>query len=298
MCSYNEETLEPLPFLPPKGKKEHILIMQDESIFHVNDQQWSIWLSADKAQPIRQKGNGHAIHVSNFLCEKSVTGQISLSTNQLAKHDKLAPKHRLAITNACKIIYPGKGKDDWWDMLQLIVQLRHTIKFFEYLHPGTVGVFVFDCYSAHKAFAEDALNVNNMNVNPGKNQKKLRNTTIPFKNPAPQHSGIKDTCGESQLMTFPEDHPDPSLRGKPKGMLQVLREHKSVWHRFTDAGRIKKPVGICKTCRLLAAKKDALARVAQAEEAGQDERINAEVKDLAEQADDCVDECNIWCCAK
>lgn len=121
---------------------------------------------------------------------------------------------------------------------------------------------------------------------------------IPFENPAPQHSDIKDTRGQIQSMTFPEDYPDPNLRGKPKGMLQVLREQESIWHIFTDAGRIKKPVGICKNCRLSAAKKDALVRVAHAEDAGQDERINTEVEDLAEQADERVDECNMWCCTK
>lgn len=172
MCSYNEETLEPLPLPLPEGKKEHILIVQDESIFHVNDQQRSIWLGADQSQPIRQKGNGRAIHVSDFLCEKSETGRISLSAHQIAKHNKLPPEQQLAVTDAQKIIYPGKGKDDWWDMPQLTTQLQHTIKIFEYLHLGTVGIFVFDCSSAHEAFAEDALNINNMNVNPGKSQKK------------------------------------------------------------------------------------------------------------------------------
>ncbi|KAL5485755.1 hypothetical protein ACEPAI_6796 [Sanghuangporus weigelae] len=48
MCTYNDKTLEPIslnlpPNLPP-GVKEHVLITQDESNFHVNDQDWELWL--------------------------------------------------------------------------------------------------------------------------------------------------------------------------------------------------------------------------------------------------------------
>ena len=64
-------------------------------------------------------------------------------------------------------------------------QIHDAIDIFEYLHPDKVGVWVFDCSSAHEGLAADALNVNNMNVNPGGKQKHLRSTTIPLDNPAP-----------------------------------------------------------------------------------------------------------------
>lgn len=295
MCQYNEETMELLATELPHGEREHILVVQDESIFHANDQRRSIWLGEDQSMPLRQKGNGRAVHVSDFLCEKSQTGRLSLTEDQRERNAALPPELKLKNVDARKIIYPGKGKDDWWDMKQLLVQLKDALDIFEYLHPGAVGVFVFDCSSAHEAFAENALNVNNMNVNPGgRGQRKLRDTIIPFDNPAPQNPSVPDTRGLPQSMVFPEDWPNKDEAGKPKGMLQVLRERASVWYRFTDGGK-KKPVGHCKNCKMSQAKRDALARVAAAEDAGQDENIRNELDELAENVPPDTDE---WCCAK
>jgi len=81
---------------------------------------------------------------------------------------------------------------------------------FEYSHPNCIAVFVFDRSSAHEGFAEDALNINNMNVNPGGKQKKLRDTVIPLNNPGPA-PGEEDTRGHVQQMCFPEDHDSPEL---------------------------------------------------------------------------------------
>jgi hypothetical protein len=38
---------------------------------------------------------------------------------------------------------------------------------FKYLHPDAVAIWVFDCSSSHDGLASNALNVNNINVNPG-----------------------------------------------------------------------------------------------------------------------------------
>jgi len=86
---------------------------------------------------------------------------------------------------------------------------------------------VFDWSSTHEGFAENALNVYNMNVNPGNKQRQLRDTVIPFSNPDPT-PGEEDTCGQVQKMCFPDDHHKLELRGKPKGMKIVLQERKSV----------------------------------------------------------------------
>ncbi len=95
----------------------------------------------------------------------------------------------LHATNARTIIHLGKNGDPWWDNAQLLQQIKTAIRIFEYLHPlGTIGIFIFDCSSAHEAFADDALNVRNMNVKPGGKQRKLRNTIIPFNNPPPKPS--------------------------------------------------------------------------------------------------------------
>jgi hypothetical protein len=49
-------------------------------------------------------------------------------------------------------------------------QMQHAIDIFKFLHPDKVRIWLFNCLSAHKGLVEDALNVNNMNENPGRKQ--------------------------------------------------------------------------------------------------------------------------------
>jgi len=53
------------------------------------------------------------------------------------------------------------------------------------MHTNCTAIFIFDWSSAHKGFAENAPNINNMNINPGGRQRKLRDTVIPLNNPDP-----------------------------------------------------------------------------------------------------------------
>jgi len=48
-----------------------------------------------------------------------------------------------------------------------------VIDIFDVKKPDCIAVFIFDCSSNHEGFAKDALNVKNMNVNPGGVQVKL-----------------------------------------------------------------------------------------------------------------------------
>ena len=57
MTSYDNETLQPSPPALNPGEHEHVLIFQDESIFHTNDLRRTMWL-AEGQMPLRQKGNG------------------------------------------------------------------------------------------------------------------------------------------------------------------------------------------------------------------------------------------------
>ena len=99
-------------------------------------------------------------------------------------------------------------------MFKINLQVEEkAIPIFERMHPGAVGVFAFDNSSAHAAFAADALNAKRMNVSPGGKQPKMRDTVFD---------------GQVQQMVFPDDHPDPSLRGKAKGMRVVLQE-RQLW---------------------------------------------------------------------
>lgn len=289
--------MEPIPPILRDDQKEHIFVVQDESIFHANDQKRELWLSKGQ-QPLRQKGNGRAIHVSDFVTERLETGRLCLNSVQLAKHNQLPTPSQLKQTNARKIIYPGKNHDKWWDMEQLKEQTMSALDIFEYLFPRAVGVFVFDCSSSHEAFAKDALNVNNMNVKPGGKQVHMHDTVIPLGNPAPK-PGTIDTRGRPQSMVFPVDHPDPKLRGQAKGMLEVLRERTSVWDTLSDKLHGKKVVGICGACKTSQKKKDALRKLFEAEQAGREDILTEEEIREAEEAVDADEQpLSDWCCAK
>ena len=134
--------------------------------------------------------------------------------------------------------------------------MRDAVDIFEYMHPDKVGIWIFDCSSAHKGYATDALNINNMNVHPGGKQKHLRDTVIPLNNPPPK-SGRPNTQGLTWTMVYPLDHPDVKLQGKLKGMKAVLQEHESVWDELESRCKRKAPVGKCSVCMKSQVKKDA-----------------------------------------
>jgi hypothetical protein len=292
MASYTDDTLERIPPKLLPEEKEHVLIMQDETVFHTNEYRRCAWLAQDQ-QPIRKKGAGRAVHVSDFICE--TIGRLKLSEEQIREQAELPEQLRLPSVEACKIIYPGKGFDAWWDLPQLLQQIKSAIAVFEHTHPNCTGVFVFDRSSAHEGYADNSLNVNNMNINPAGKQKKLRDTIIPLNNPDPA-PGEEDTRGRTQRMCFADDHSDPRLRGQPKGIKVVLEERKSVWDKFTSIhGKQKKPVGKCGSCTKSQVCKDAECRVALADAMGQDESIKVEDLDLIENVAPPITNKG-WCC--
>jgi hypothetical protein len=243
MTKYDNETLVPIPPSLTPDEQEHVLITQDESIFHTNEYQRRSWLCGDE-QPLKRKGNGRAIHVSDFICE--TTGRLALSEEQLAQQATLPPDQQFKVTDAREIIYPGKNHDANWDLPQLQTQMVHAVDIFEFLHPNKVAVFVFDCSSAHEGLAANALNVNNMNVKGGGKQSHLRDTIIPLNNP-PSKPGQPDTHGMPQQMVYPATYPDPELAGRPKGMKVVLQERQSVWDVLMERHN-GKVVGKCQCC--------------------------------------------------
>ncbi|KAJ6467260.1 hypothetical protein C8R45DRAFT_938619 [Mycena sanguinolenta] len=128
--------------------------------------------------------------------------------------EREGPSYRLPKLDAREIIYPGAKHDPWWDMPQLIKQTRIAIQIFEYLYLNGIAVFIFDCSSAHEAFASDALLAHKMNRGPGGAQPKM-------------HDTINPTTGEVQQMVHPlnstaVDDDGNSLAGQPKGMEVLL----------------------------------------------------------------------------
>jgi hypothetical protein len=162
IATYDNLTLEYVPPTLQPGEREHVLIMQDETVFHSNEYQRRSWLAQDQ-QPIWKKGRGQAIHVSDFISE--AIGWIRLTPEQISDQLQLLEKLRLSVFEAQIIIYPGKNpKGLWWNLKQLIEQIKITILSFDATHPNCIRIFVFDQSSAQEGFSEDALNVNQMNV--------------------------------------------------------------------------------------------------------------------------------------
>lgn len=290
MYTYDDVTMQPIPPKLGPGEKLHVLAPQDECIANVNEQPCKVWL-LDGQQPLRQKGKGRAIMISDWICE--TFGRLCLSEDQIADQAKLPEAERLQKTDARRIIYLGKNHDKWWDLEQLKDQLKDAVDIFEYLHPDAIGVWVFDCSSSHEGLASNALNANNLNDNPGGKQTLMCDTIIPLTNPPPK-TGEIDTRGLPQTMVFPHDHPDSTLAGKAKGMLAIVKERRSVYDRLVlEVGGEKKVFGKCAECRKSAAKKDAERRVAMAEMAGQEDSLDDADLDQVETVEEQKDE---WCC--
>jgi len=97
----------------------------------------------------------------------------------------------------------GTEGEGYWNSDKFIAQVENVIKIVKVKYPKEFYdvIWLFDHSSSHTAFAEDALNVNKMNVRPGGAQPKMRDTMW---------------RGRAQRMVFPD--------GMPKGMKQVLIE--------------------------------------------------------------------------
>jgi hypothetical protein len=77
--------VEKPPVLKP-GEKETHVIAHDEVCFHVNDLSRTEWVAGGK-QPLRQKGRGRIVHVSDFIIER--TGRLCLTESEREAQTKL-----------------------------------------------------------------------------------------------------------------------------------------------------------------------------------------------------------------
>ncbi|CDO77934.1 hypothetical protein BN946_scf184610.g1 [Trametes cinnabarina] len=188
------------------GEKKVIALFHDECCFHVNDYKRSAWLP-EGATILQKKGKGRLIHVSDFIT--AVSGRLVL----LDANGEI-------VEDARKIIFPGSNGDPWWDMAQLIEQVKRAITIFERAHPGCTALFVFDQSSAHAALSPIALRPFEMNKTNGGRQRKQCDTIIPMSNPDP------DVRGQPQKMTLEN--------GQAKGLQQVLTER-----GFTDLHKLR-----------------------------------------------------------
>lgn len=123
-------------------------------------------------------------------------------------------KNGKPIREAMQTLEYGKG--NYWTGDKMVEQtIKIAIPIFRHSFPGCQALFAFDNASNHTSYADDALVVDRMNLTPGGKQSRMRNGFIYDQN-------------RSQSMVFPIDHPDVTLKGKPKGIKQVLLE-RDLW---------------------------------------------------------------------
>jgi hypothetical protein len=188
------------------GQKRIIACFHDECSFHAHDAVSTAWLRPGE-QPLRKKGRGRIIHVSDFICEE--TGRLVVrDADGTITHD------------ARKIIFPGSNGDAWWDTAQLMTQMKDAIDIFETANPDCQALFIFDQSSAHASLPPDALRAFEMNKTNGGKQRKQKDTVIPQSNP---HARFR---GKAQKMT---------VKGEAKGLEQVLKERGFDTKRFKRA---------------------------------------------------------------
>ena len=108
------------------------------------------------------------------------------------------------------ITYPGANGDAWWDLTQLLKQVKNVISIFKEAHPGCCALFIFDQSSPHASLGPDALCAFNMNKSNGGKEWKQKDTIIPMSIPEPLCHGF------IQKMTL--------KNGEPKGLQQTLEE--------------------------------------------------------------------------
>ncbi len=167
MATYEGDNIEKVPPLLIPEEKEHILIVHDECIFYSNDGKCGIWAKSGEL-PLRKKGNGKSIMVSEFLTE--ACGRLKLTAEQIKNHPDVPEEARVYLRS-------GKNDEGYWTTKCLIEQIEYkAIPIFEALFPNCIRVFAFDNSSNHSAFALDALVAKRMNIGPDRNTPKMHDT--------------------------------------------------------------------------------------------------------------------------
>ena len=183
-----------------KGVRRLVLVTHDESCFSSNEGKSTIWMDGDNL-PLRPKGEGRSIMVSDFLCE--CHGPLKLSSEQQRKTPNIEPE-------SVMIIKPGKNADGYWTNSDLVKQLEKVVLIFKILHPDCDALFMFDNSQNHRALPPDALNAKVLPIKDG------------GKNVKPQRDGwfMKEGRKIAQSMMTQEC--------KPKGLRTILTE-RGLW---------------------------------------------------------------------
>jgi len=187
---------DPTPIEPSTSRKL-VLIFHDESTFHSNEDQGWMWGEKGKVV-LKPKGQGRGIMVSDFIDEHF--GFLALTDDEFVRAKVCFPDIQQQARTFLKY---GAENEGYWNSDKFLEQVKAAIKIAKYKYNSEAYnvVWLFDHSSGHTAFAENALNVNRMNVKPGGKQAVLRDTVW---------------NGRLQKMVQPD--------GTSKGMKLVLQE--------------------------------------------------------------------------
>ena len=113
--------------------------------------------------------------VSDFIDEHN--GFLALSDDEYQAAKALKPNIRKYAREQLKY---GESKEGYWTRDKFTIQMHRAVEIAEIKYSKEEGwrhVWVFDHSSCHAAMADDALDVNKMNVKPGGKQRIMRDTT-------------------------------------------------------------------------------------------------------------------------
>ena len=159
----------PMDIDPPSRERrtKTVVFFHDESTFMSNEDQPTQWgLKGEKMLKPKSKGSG--IMVSDFVDEYN--GFLALSDEEC---ETATTKHPNIRKYAREFLEYGENKEGYWTRDKFVAQMKRAVVIAEIKYPKEDGwrhVWVFDHSSCHAAMADDALDVNKMNVRPGGKQ--------------------------------------------------------------------------------------------------------------------------------
>lgn len=157
---------------PVPGQKRLVIIDHDESTFYANEDESKAW-GEEGSHFIKPKGKGSSIMVSDFIEE--LDGPLRLSDQDHAIHQ---PSHPGLVQEARTLLETGDNRGGYWDSPKFLANVRVAADIAEIKYPKESYdlLWLFDNAPSHRKMADDALNVNKMNVKPGGKQAILRDT--------------------------------------------------------------------------------------------------------------------------
>ena len=131
------------------GMKRIVVVTHDESVFSSHDGRRTMW-TFESHKPLRPKGQGRSLMVSEFMCECHGPLRFPPSLDPSSIGD--------GPTESLVILKPGNNADGYWKNSDLVEQLtKKAIPIFEILHPDSIGLFIFDNSQNHHALPPDGL---------------------------------------------------------------------------------------------------------------------------------------------